>query len=94
MAHLLVKQNLEDYAKWKELFDGDSGIREASGSKGAQVFQNVSDPNEVFVIIEWDSMENLQQFAQSDELKERMQRAGHTGPPAVYFVNLTDSTSF
>ena len=42
MAHLLVKQNLEDYAKWKELFDEVSGIREASGSKGGQVFQNAS----------------------------------------------------
>ena len=94
MAHLLVKQNLEDYAKWKELFDGDSGIREASGSKGGQVFQNASDPNEVFVLMEWDSMENLQQFAQSDELKERMQRAGVTGPPTVYFINLTDNPSF
>jgi heme-degrading monooxygenase HmoA len=94
MAHILVKQNLEDYAKWKELFDGDSSIREASGSKGGQVFQNASDPNEVFVLLEWDSMENLQKFAQSDELKERMQRSGVTGPPAIYFINLTDSPSF
>ena len=93
MPHLLVKQNVEDYAKWKGFFDGDSGIRETKGSKGGLVFQNSSDPNEVFVLMEWDTMENLQQFAQSDELKERMQKAGVTGPPAIYFMNLADSPS-
>ena len=94
MPHLLVKQNIEDYAKWKGIFDRDIGVRETSGSKGGLVFQNSSDPNEVFVLMEWDSMENMQQFAQSDELKERMQEAGVTGPPAIYFMNLTDSPSF
>jgi heme-degrading monooxygenase HmoA len=64
MAHVLVRQNVEDYSN-----------------------------NEVFVLLEWDSMEKIQQFAQSDELKERMQQAGVTGPPDIYFINLVDSPS-
>ncbi len=93
MAHILVRQNVEDYTKWKEAFDGDVGFREPNGSRGGYVFQNASDPNEVLVLLEWDTMDNLQQFAQSDELKERMQKAGATGPPDIYFLNLADSPS-
>ena len=92
MAHILVRQNVEDYAKWKEAFDGDAGFREPN-SRGGYIFQNASDPNEVFVLLEWDTMDNLQQFAQSDELKERIQRAGVTGPPDIYFLNLVESPS-
>ena len=47
----------------------------------------------VFILLEWDTRDNLQQFAQSDELKERMQRAGVIGPPDINFINLADSPS-
>lgn len=93
MAHILVRQNVENYAKWKKAFDGDADIRREGGSQGGYVFQDADDPNEVFILLEWDTMEHLQQFAQSDELKERMQRAGVTGPPNIYFVNLADQPS-
>ena len=93
MAHMLVRSNVEDFAKWKEAFDGDIGFRESCGSRGGHVFQNASDPNEVFVLLEWDTMDNLQQFAQSDELKEKMRESGVTGAPDVYLANLVDSPS-
>ncbi len=93
MAHILVRQNVDDYAKWKEAFDGDVGFREPNGSQGGYIFQNAIDPNEVFVLLEWDTMDNLQQFIQSDELKERMQRAGATDSPDIYFLNLVESPS-
>jgi hypothetical protein len=51
MTHLIVKHNVADYAKWQEGFDKDSGMRESSGSLGGQVFQNSSDPSEVFVLL-------------------------------------------
>lgn len=91
MPHILVRQHVEDYAGWKEAFDGDAAIRKAGGSRGGYVFQSVDDPNEVFILLEWDTMENLHQFAQSDELKERMRRAGVTGPPDIHFIHLADN---
>ena len=93
MPHILVRQKVEDYAKWKEAFDGDAGVRQAGGSRGGHVFQSAADPNEVFILLEWDTMDNLKQFAQSDELKERMQQAGVIGPPDINFIDLTDSPS-
>ena len=93
MAHILVRSNVEDYAKWKAAFDGDIGFRGSLGSLGGHVLQDASDPNHVVVLLEWDTMENLQQFVQSDELKEKMQEAGVTGAPDVYLLNLADTPS-
>ena len=93
MAHLLVRQKVEDYAKWKAAFDADAAVRAPNGSKGGHIFQSASDPNEVFILLQWDTMENLREFTQSAELKARMQRAGVVGQPEIYFLNLSDSPS-
>ena len=42
---------------------------------------------------EWDSLEKACAFASSDELRERMQRAGVTGLPEVYFLDEADKPS-
>ena len=87
MAYILVQQSVEDFEKWKSLFDEDEPFREAGGSKGGLVLRNADDPNHVTVLLEWDSLESARAFASSDELRERMQRAGVTGPPALFFLN-------
>ena len=94
MTHMIVKHHVADYAKWQEGFDKDRGIRKSNGSLGGQVFQSSSDPSEVFVLLEWDNIENLERFTQSAELKERMKKAGVSGKPDMYFVNLTETPSF
>jgi heme-degrading monooxygenase HmoA len=87
MAYILVQQSVEDYEKWKALFDGDGPIRQAGGSKGGIVLRNADDPNHITVLLEWDSLENARAFVSSDELRERMQRAGVTSSPDVYFLD-------
>ena len=87
MAYILVQQSIEDFEKWKSLFDEDEPFRKAGGSKGAFVLRNADDPNHVTVLLEWDSLESARAFASSDELRERMQRAGATGPPALFFLD-------
>ncbi len=86
MAYILVQQSVEDYGKWKTLFDEDGPIRQAGGSKGGVIFRNADDPNHITVLLEWDSLENARAFVSSDELRERMQRAGVTSSPDVYFL--------
>ena len=40
MPYVLVRHKIEDYAKWKPVFDEDATARRASGSKGGQLFRN------------------------------------------------------
>lgn len=86
MAHLLVHHKVEDYNKWKLVFDGHSAFRSQSGSKGGKVFRSTNNPNEVFILLEWDNLENAMKFSQADNLKEVMKNAGVVDIPEIYFV--------
>jgi heme-degrading monooxygenase HmoA len=86
MPYWLVRASVEDYEKWKPGFDEHSSARGESGSKGGRLFRNAEDPNEVVILLEWDNLENVRQFAQSDNLREAMQRHGVVDRPDVYFL--------
>lgn len=82
---------VDDFAKWKAGFDNPEGtaIRVKSGGKESYIFRVVDDTNLVVVLSVWDSMENLQKFINSADLKEAM-KMGVVGEPKTYFLNLVD----
>jgi hypothetical protein len=86
MPYLLVRQKVTDYEQWKSAFDAHGVTRQANGSRGGQLFRNASDPNEVIMLLEWDVLENARQFAQSEEWRELMRRAGVVDHPTIYFL--------
>ena len=56
MAFILTRIQVGDYDTWKPMFDQDRpGAR--SDSKGWRVLRNVDDPNEVFIQVEFGSVE-------------------------------------
>lgn len=86
MPYALVRHKVEDYERWKPVFDEDAANREAGGSKGGYLFRNADDPNELLILFEWDELENVRRFGQSDELRQKMQRAGVADRPDFYFL--------
>lgn len=86
MALFLVHHKVEDYKTWKSVFDGHSSLRSEAGSQGGKIFRSANNPNELFVLLEWDNLANAQKFAQSDNIKEAMKNAGVVGMPEIYFV--------
>jgi hypothetical protein len=57
MAFILTRINVGDYDAWKTMFDQDQpGVRQAS--KGWKVFRSVDDPGQVFVQVEFASVED------------------------------------
>jgi len=93
MAHLLVHHLVEDYGKWKHNFDAHSSARSVNGSRGGKVFCSTNNPNELFILLEWDNAENAQKFAQSINIKEVMKNAGVVGIPSIYIVEEAAKTS-
>jgi heme-degrading monooxygenase HmoA len=87
MTYIYVRQNVEDYAKWKEGFDKHAAARQAGGATDeVYVMHDVEDPNEVTVILGWNDVAKARAFTQSSSLKEAMQKAGVTGPPEIRFL--------
>jgi heme-degrading monooxygenase HmoA len=87
MPYLLVRHKVEDYARWRPMYDEHAATRKAGGSTGGRVFRSADNPNEVVILLEWDDLEKARQFAQSEDLRQTMQRAGVVDQPDVYFLN-------
>jgi hypothetical protein len=59
VAFILTRINVGDYGCWKPMFDQDRpGARQAS--KGHRILRSVDDPGEVFVPVEFESLEDAQ----------------------------------
>jgi len=86
MAHLLVIENVESFARWKQAFDSHVAAREASGCKGGYIFKNADDPNNIVILLEWDDVAQVRAFAELDSLRQAMQRGGVVGAPEVLFL--------
>ena len=87
MAHILVHHKVEDYNKWKPVYDGHENTRKNSGSKGSRLYRSKDNPNELVILFDWDTLENAHKFASSQELKEAMQKAGVIGMPEIFFLD-------
>ena len=86
MPHLFVRHKVKDYAVWKKAFDSFAGTRRAGGEKSFQIYRPDGDPNNLFLLFEWESSDKAKSFAASPDLKSAMQRAGVIEPPEVYVL--------
>ncbi len=86
MPYLLERHKVEDYERWREVFDADAANREASGCRGAWIFRDADDPTELVVLFEWDDLDRLRRRVGSGELREKMRDAGVRGDTEFWFL--------
>jgi heme-degrading monooxygenase HmoA len=79
MPYLLERHKVDDYTRWREVFDADASNREAAGCRGARIFRNAQDQEEVVVLFEWDSLETARRRIESAELRVKFEEAGVSG---------------
>ena len=85
MPCLLIRHTVQDYSDWKAVFDEQEDLRRANGSQGGRLFRS-TESGEVLVLLEWDDLERARLFADSDDLREAMARAGVTDRPDIWFL--------
>jgi hypothetical protein len=86
MAFSVVTLEVEDYDKWRAVFDRVGEQRSEHGMRSGRVYQDVASPNLVTVVVEGD-LSDLQAYYESQVLKDAMAEAGVVGPPRISFVN-------
>ena len=69
MAYMLMNFEVDDYEEWKGLFDSDP-IDRTQVAKGHMIFRAVDNPKEVFLGVEYPSVEDAQKF------RERLMESG------------------
>ena len=86
MAYLLIRHKTRDYATWKAAFDDFNETRRASGEKSYQIFHPDDEPNNLWLLFDWDNLDNARTFMANPDLKEVMDAAGVLEPPEVHFL--------
>jgi heme-degrading monooxygenase HmoA len=86
MPSLLIRHHVADYGAWKAVFDEDELTRQANGSQGGWLFRNAADPHEVLILLMWDDLERARLYADSDDLRQAVARAGVTDRPEIWVL--------
>ena len=86
MAHLIVRHTVQDFAKWKAVYDAHQSSRQAAGLKDLFLWRNADKPNELILLFEVSDVTRAKAFTMSPDLKDKMTAAGVVGPPDIVFL--------
>jgi quinol monooxygenase YgiN len=81
MATMFVKHKISDYENWKRVYDEFSSVRMEKGVTAVSVHRDPNDPNIIIVMYQFKDMNAAREFANSEDLKSIMEKAGVSGPP-------------
>ncbi len=75
---IILKRRLNNYDQWKKLVSEYDGMRKQYGSKGAHAYRSAKDPNEVYLVFEWDDSMPYQRYMDLPEVKKALADSGTT----------------
>jgi hypothetical protein len=86
MTYVLVQHKIGKWSEFEPIFKNDSERRRRLGCKGGKLFRNVKDPENLFVVFEWDGVKGANEFAEGLETHEAMEWATSGVWSRVYVV--------
>ena len=90
---LLITHELEDYEKWRPLFDEDESNRAAAGMLTLGVAKDKDNANMISIMFAFDDLEKAREFTDSEELKTTMQEAGVIGAPTFTWMEVPQEST-
>lgn len=88
MISILAKVSVENLEKFVGVFSTrGADIRKQYGSLSAEVFKSVEAENTVWILFQWMSQENFEQFLNDPLVQETMKSSGTIGQPEFIFLN-------
>lgn len=76
MTYMLVRNRVKDYAKWKAVFDSHSEAQKAAGLRLVKLWRDIEDPNNLFFLLELESVEKAREFVDAPLAAEGRERSG------------------
>ena len=86
IVKVIVHQKVVDFAKFKSNFEQGLFMRLSAGELSEEIGTLHEQPNMVYIISEWTSVENFQNFFSNPDLKDKMKEAGVAGEPTVLIL--------
>lgn len=85
MATVAVRHQVENYERWRAVYEEHAAARKSHGCTGDTVLRDETDPTSIMVITQWPSLENAHAFASDPSLADAMKRGGVAGTPRIEF---------
>ena len=92
MVTMFVKHKVGDYGQWKRVYDEVQPLRKERGVTSASVHRDASDPNLIIITHQFKDLNAATSFANSEDLKSAMAKAGVIGAPEFWFGKDIEST--
>jgi len=86
MRYLFIRHSVRNFDAWKIAYDADRANRDQAGLKEVQLLRNSENPDDVFLLFEAADPAKASAFAQSADLRTRMERAGVVGRPELHVL--------
>lgn len=86
-GYLLIKHKVKDFPVWKQGYDVHLPKRTEAGLTEKYLLRGEADPNEVILLFEAQDLSRARAFAESADLRERMQQLGVVGQPELNFLS-------
>ena len=90
MITITVRHKVVDFAKWKSVFDSARERRRDAGEIACRVYTRHGSPNDVTVMLDWDTLERAQAFLASAPLMSGMSEAGVREMPQITILERRD----
>ncbi len=78
-----VSHSVENYNKWKKIFDEDEPIREEAGLELRAISTNAEDPSVVNIMFATNDVDKAKSLINSIDLKKRMSESGVRSEPVL-----------
>ncbi len=92
MPYVLIIHEVEDYSVWKTIFDNAAQIRKEAGEISYQLLKFENDANNVVHFSRWRSLQNAENFFESERLVKIRQQAGVKAPRFVYLNEIENGS--
>jgi hypothetical protein len=79
MTRVLIHHNVQDYDKFRTVFDFDAERRRRYGSRGGVLLRGQEGPNDYFALFDWDDAETARRFVASFETQEAFEWVSAVG---------------
>jgi hypothetical protein len=76
MIHMLCRNKVADFAKWKRVFDSHAPAHREAGLKLEYVRRSIEDPNNVFFVFEVSDIEKARAFISAPGASEAAKASG------------------
>ena len=68
---------LKDYESWMSIVS-DGRVRKEKGSKGLNVYRSARNPNEVYIVVEWDDNKSYLDYLNLPDVQKSLAETGTT----------------